>query len=135
VAPKGVTIFQQLNAYKPIKEKAIMTETFTNKLLKVGDAAPISFFEVGDFLHSIEAFPGQGSIFGRASGSYCQIISVNQRASSFIKDKGKDINKYAIIRLPSGKKRYINLKAQASLGIVYQDDKINRNIQKAGRIR
>ena len=135
VAPKGVTIFQQLNTYKPIKEEAIMTATFTNKLLKVGDAAPISFFEVGDFLHSIEAFPGQGSIFGRASGSYCQIISTNQRASSFIKDKNKDTNKYAIVRLPSGKKRYISLKAQASLGIVYQDDKINRNIQKAGRIR
>jgi len=104
-----------------------------NKLLKSGDTSPVSFFEVGDFIHSLEAFPGQGSIFGRASGSYCQIIAINQIDKLFL--KSKESNKFAIVRLPSGNKRYINIKSQATLGRVHQDIKIKRNIQKAGRMR
>lgn len=129
IAPDNAKLFQEINTF----DNQATKETISNTLLKPGDAAPISFFEVGDFIHSLEAFPGQGSIFSRASGSYCQIRSINQIANSFIKIK--PIDKFAIVRLPSGNKRYININAQATLGIVYQDNKIKRNIQKAGRIR
>ena len=126
IAPKGVTIFQKLHKYS-------ISDSITNKLLKPGDAAAISFFEVGDFIHSIEAFPGQGPIFGRASGSYCQIMSTNQITSNYVKYKER--SKCAIVRLPSGNKRLISREAQATLGIIHQDSEIARNRQKAGRIR
>jgi len=126
IAPKDVNIFQKLNKYS-------VSDSISNNLLKPGDAACISFFEVGDFLHSIEAFPGEGSIFGRASGSYCQIISINQITSNYFKNKAEA--KFAIVRLPSGNKRQINRQAQATLGIVYQDTETKQNIIKAGRIR
>jgi large subunit ribosomal protein L2 len=126
IAPKGTNTFHMLNKFKS-------DSSLQNKLLKPGDAAPISFFEVGDFIHSLEAFVGQGSIFGRASGSYCQIISVNQSISTYLKNKEK-VN-FATVRLPSGNKRLINRNAQATLGIVYQKNEMKRNILKAGRIR
>ena len=126
IAPKGTDTFYKLNKY----ESGNSTQ---GKLLKPGDAAPISFFEVGDFIHSLEAFVGQGSIFGRASGSYCQIISVNQPISTYLKNKDK--MHFATVRLPSGNKRLINRNAQATLGIVHQKDEVKRNMLKAGRIR
>ncbi len=126
IAPKGVSIFQKLHKYSTANSSL-------NKLLKPGDAAPISFFEVGDFIHSIEAFPEQGPIFGRASGSYCQIRSVNQITSSYLKDK--ESSKCAVVRLPSGNKRLISRQVQATLGIIYSSSEVKRNMQKAGRIR
>jgi ribosomal protein L2 len=132
LAPKGVSLFQKLNKYS-FNDNNYSSESITNKLLKPGDAASISFFEVGDFIHAIEAFPGQGSIFGRASGSYCQIRSVNQSTNSYVKNKEEE--KFAIVRLPSGNKRFINIKAQATLGRVGQDSKIKPNRLKAGRMR
>ena len=126
IAPKGTNTFHTLNKFKA-------DSSLQNKLLKPGDAAPLAFFEVGDFIHSIEAFVGQGSIFGRASGSYCQVISVDQSVPTYLKNKGKiDL---ARVRLPSGNKRLINRNAQATLGIVYQKNETKRNILKAGRIR
>lgn len=132
LAPKGVSLFQKLNKYS-FNDTNSANESITNKLLKPGDAASISFFEVGDFIHAMEAFPGQGSIFGRASGSYCQIRSVNQSTNSYVKNKEEE--KFAIVRLPSGNKRFINIKAQATLGRVGQDSKMKPNRLKAGRMR
>jgi large subunit ribosomal protein L2 len=132
IAPNGTARFQTLTKYN-LSEKNISTNSPTYKLLKPGDAAPISFFEVGDFLHSLEAFPGQGSLFSRASGSYCQIRSINQSENGFLKTT--ETLKSVIVRLPSGKKRSISIDAQATLGRVHQDTKTKRNIEKAGRIR
>jgi large subunit ribosomal protein L2 len=103
------------------------------KLLQPGDCAPISFFEVGDFIHAVEAFPGQGSIFSRSAGSFCQIRSINQAKSDFVKTN--EVHNYAIVRLPSGAQRYISIKVKATLGIVYLINKTKVNRQKAGRRR
>lgn len=134
IAPSGAARFQTLTKYNLSGgRKDMSTNSPTYKLLKPGDAAPISFFEVGDFLHSLEAFPGQGSLFSRASGSYCQIRSINQSEDGFLKTK--ETEKSVIVRLPSGKKRSISINAQATLGRVHQDTKTKRNMEKAGRIR
>jgi large subunit ribosomal protein L2 len=109
------------------------SDTSVTHIFKPGDSAPISFFEVGDFIHAVEAFPGQGSIFGRSSGTFCQIISTNQIKNDYIQISKK--NSYAIVRLPSGAQRYINIKVKATLGIVSLINKFKENIQKAGRIR
>ena len=101
--------------------------------LQYGDAAPIQFFETGDFIHAVEAFPGQGSIFGRAAGSFCQVISFIQKTENDV--KAQSGFKYAKIRLPSGSQRLISMEAYASLGSVASIFTQKLNLKKAGRSR
>ena len=108
-----------------------MSTTEVSKLLQPGDFAPFSYFEPGDFIHAVEAFPGQGAVFARAAGSFCQVRSVAQdnqtRAGSSVQ--------YAKIRLPSGSQRLISLSARATFGVVASTGADSKNLRKAGRSR
>lgn len=125
LAPAGTNVFTEVYAYS----KNIAPD----KLLRTGDAAPLSFFEPGDFIHAVAAFPGQRPVFGRASGNFCQIISFEQKSDTHISIKSQSL--YAKIRLPSGKQRLIDFDSQATFGAVSSIAFSTKNIKKAGRTR
>ena len=122
LAPTGIKLFQEIFAYGKSKD----SKNFINKkLLQPGDAAPVSFYESGDFIHAVQAFPGQRAIFGRSAGSFCQVRSQIQ---------DNTISQYVKVRLPSGSQRLINIAAQATLGVVASNQRL-KNLTKAGRSR
>ena len=131
LAPEGSTLFQQIRRYDQVNTN--INNKKTSKYLKPGDAAPLSFFEAGDFIHAVESFPGQGCIFGRSAGSFCQVMSSSKSIPTFF-DSIKT-SKYAIVRLPSKKKRQIDLASYATIGIVSTINKNKPNLKKAGRVR
>jgi len=124
LAPQGIKPFHEVVSYPKLANKS----TDIYKLLNLGDSAPLSFFEMGDFIHAVEAFPGQGALFSRAAGTFCQIMSV--------KSEDKVVaNKYATIRLPSGNQRHISLFSRASFGVVTSGNYYKKSLEKAGRSR
>lgn len=85
MAPKGVKLFQELNFFEhevSSEQGSVVEDSSAAKLLGAGDAAPLSFFEPGDFVHNVEAFPGQGPRFARAAGTFCQVRSQNSAGDS-----------------------------------------------------
>ena len=106
------------------------------KVLQPGDAATLSFFEPGDFIHAVQSVPEQNSIFSRSAGSFCQVINKVQ-----VKNKedytNSEVNKkgYVILRLPSGSQRQVDSNAKATFGIVSTTFFHSKNLRKAGRSR
>jgi large subunit ribosomal protein L2 len=113
VYPKGLKLFDKLKT---------LNERKNNFYLRIGDASVLYNFEAGDFIHNVESIPGQGSLFARSAGTFCQILQ----------NSSKD---YAKIRLPSGSQRLISLKAKATLGVVGCEEYRYLNFKKAGRSR
>ena len=134
VAPEGLKLFQEVYSYRSV---ATGNQTI-NKLLQPGDVAPLSFFEAGDFLHNVAAYPGQQPIFARSAGTFCQIRSINHENVGVNSSMNNSL--WAKVRLPSGSQRLINTKVRATFGIV-STHSINLsknsffNIRKAGRSR
>lgn len=87
--------------------------------IKVGNCLPLRSIPVGTFIHNIELYPGKGGQFARSAGSVAQLI-------------GKE-GDYAILRLPSGEIRKVNLRCRATVGRVSNADHSNIVIGKAGR--
>jgi len=81
----------------------------------------------------VESFPGQGPIFGRAAGTFCQVRSFEQSNSNY--NLLKESTYYAKVRLPSGSLRLIDFNAHATLGAVASKTISIKNIGKAGRTR
>ena len=79
LAPSGIKLFQEVFSYSTEKEES---ENNTIKLLQAGDSAPIASYEPGDFIHAVEGYPGQGAIFARSEGTFCQIRSRTQSNSN-----------------------------------------------------
>jgi len=131
LAPEGSKLFQKICRYNQQKEEYNSKKTF--KYIKSGDKAPLIFFETGDFIHSVESFAEQGSIFARSAGSFCQIISSSAKILNIFDSKDKKI--YITVRMPSKKKRIINGAAYATIGIVSTKNKNIPNLKKAGRTR
>ncbi len=134
LAPSGMKLFQEVYSYNKIKQ--------VNKLLQPGDSAPLSFFETGDFIHGVEAFPGQGAIFGRSAGSFCQVRSLSQEITALPINPATDFDKcthqpkhFVKVRLPSGSQRLISFSSRATLGVVGSKEVSIKNFGKAGRIR
>jgi len=91
--------------------------------IKVGNALQLKDIPVGTVIHNIELYPGRGGQLVRAAGTWAQYM-------------GKDeTGKYAIIKLPSGEIRKINLKCKATIGRVSNPDNENISLGKAGRSR
>ncbi|MCX7758345.1 MAG: 50S ribosomal protein L2 [bacterium] len=87
--------------------------------IKVGNCLPLRSIPVGTFIHNLELYPGKGAQLVRSAGSVAQLI-------------GKE-GDYAIVRLPSGEIRKVNLKCRATIGRVSNSDHSNIVIGKAGR--
>lgn len=81
----------------------------------------------------MEAFPGQGAVFGRSAGSFCQVRSVAQDTLPY--SSNDSFSDYAKIRLPSGGQRLISFSSRGTLGVVSTASAQEKNLQKAGRSR
>ncbi len=89
--------------------------------IKPGNALPLSSIRVGTMLHNIEMKPGKGGQMARSAGSGIQLMG---------KEGGK-----AILKLPSGEFRRVDIRCMASIGIVGNADHSNAKVGKAGRSR
>lgn len=87
-----------------------------------GNALPLSSIPTGTFIHNIELYPGKGAQLARAGGCMAQLM-------------GKEGDKYALLRLPSGEMRYVSVNCMATIGQVGNVDHVNVNVGKAGKTR
>jgi ribosomal protein L2 len=81
----------------------------------------------------VESFSGQGPIFGRSAGTFCQVRSFEQNDINYKLIKAPTY--FAKVRLPSGSLRLINFNARATLGAVASKIISTKNLDKAGRNR
>lgn len=100
---------------------------------KKGYQLSINSYEPGDFVHSVQLYPGQKATVARAAGSFCQIRSSYSENSKFIETNSN--TQYIKIRLPSGSQRLISAKAKAITGIPAFNGYSQKALKKAGQTR
>lgn len=88
---------------------------------KVGNCMPIKNIPVGLTIHNVELSPGKGGQLGRAAGVTIQLTSKEAE--------------YAVLTLPSGEVRKVNLLCRATIGQLGNIDRQNLCPGKAGRNR
>ncbi|MCP5541546.1 MAG: 50S ribosomal protein L2 [Akkermansiaceae bacterium] len=89
--------------------------------IKPGNALPLSKIPTGTVIHNVEIVPGRGGQVARSAGQSCIL---NNREGD-----------YALIKMPSGEIRKINVKCFATIGVVGNSDHMNVQSAKAGRTR
>jgi large subunit ribosomal protein L2 len=87
----------------------------------VGNAMPLKNIPAGTVVHNIELKPGKGGQMARSAGASAQLVS---------KEGG-----YALLKLPSGETRRLELDCAATIGQVGNLDHENVSLGKAGRSR
>ena len=93
----------------------------TGAPIKPGCSLPLRNVPVGIEIHGVELVPGKGSQIIRSAGTSGVII-------------GKD-DFYALIKLPSGEVRKVDLNCYATVGKLDNENRKNEIIGKAGRNR
>src|ERR1700744_1397917 len=89
--------------------------------VKPGNASPLRSLPVGTIIHNVELKPLKGAQMARSAGAYAQLV-------------GRDAG-YAQIRLGSGELRMVLDTCMATVGAVSNQDHMNQNLGKAGRVR
>ena len=89
--------------------------------IKVGNCLKLKDVPVGTLVHNIELKEGKGGQMVRSAGTSAQLMA----------KEGKN----ALLRLPSGETRYVNINCKATIGQVGNLDHENVTIGKAGRKR
>ncbi len=89
--------------------------------VKPGNAMPLRGMPIGTIIHNIELKPLKGAQMARSAGAYAQLV-------------GRDAG-YAQIRLGSGELRMVLDTCMATVGAVSNQDHMNQNLGKAGRVR
>jgi len=89
--------------------------------IRPGCALPLSSIRVGTQLHNIEMKPGKGGQMARSAGASIQLMG---------KEGGK-----AVLKMPSGEFRRVDIRCLASIGVMGNSDHSNRKVGKAGRSR
>jgi large subunit ribosomal protein L2 len=89
--------------------------------IKPGNALPLKNIPTGTTIHNIELERGRGGQIVRGAGTGAQLMAKE--------------GKYALLRLPSGEQRYVNILCMATIGQVGNVDHENVRIGKAGRSR
>jgi large subunit ribosomal protein L2 len=89
--------------------------------VKPGNAMPLRSMPVGTIIHCVEMKPLKGAQLARSAGAYAQLV-------------GRDAG-YAQIRLTSGELRMVPDGCMATVGAVSNQDNMNQNLGKAGRVR
>jgi len=87
----------------------------------VGNALPLKNIPAGTVVHNIELKPGKGGQMARSAGASAQLVS---------KEGG-----YALLKLPSGETRRVQVECMATIGQVGNLDHENVSLGKAGRTR
>jgi large subunit ribosomal protein L2 len=89
--------------------------------IRPGNALPLANIRVGTMLHNVEMKPGKGGQMARSAGVGIQLM-------------GKE-GALAILKLPSGEFRRVEIRCMASIGVMGNSDHSNRKVGKAGRSR
>src|SRR5438874_7375199 len=89
--------------------------------IKPGNALPLKNIPTGTTVHNIELERGRGGQIVRSAGAGAQLMAKE--------------GKYALLCLPSGEQRYVNILCMATIGQVGNVDHENVRIGKAGRSR
>lgn len=89
--------------------------------VKPGNASPLRTMPIGTIIHNVELKPLKGGQIARSAGAYAQLVG---------RDGG-----YAQIRLNSGELRMVQDTCMATVGAVSNQDHMNENLGKAGRVR
>jgi large subunit ribosomal protein L2 len=87
----------------------------------LGNALPLKNMPAGTVVHNIELKPGKGAQMVRSAGAQAQLVS---------KEGG-----IALLKLPSGEIRRVQLECYATVGQVGNIDHENQSLGKAGRTR
>jgi large subunit ribosomal protein L2 len=87
----------------------------------VGNALPIKNIPGGTIIHNIELRPGKGAQMARSAGAQVQLVSKE--------------TEFALVKLPSGETRKVNINCYATIGQVGNIDHENVSSGKAGRTR
>jgi len=87
----------------------------------VGNTMPLASIPLGMDVHCVEMAPGAGASMARSAG----VRAVLQAREG----------KWAVIALPSGEMRRVNVRCRATIGVVGNADHMNITIGKAGRKR
>jgi len=98
-----------------------MLESGSKAEIRVGNALPLRNIPVGTVVHAVELRPGGGAKMARSAGTSVQLMAKE--------------NKIALLRLPSGEMRQVNLDCRATVGQVGNADADLVKIGKAGRNR
>jgi large subunit ribosomal protein L2 len=98
-----------------------MVESGPEADIRPGNALPLANIPTGTVVHNVELKPGRGGQMARSAGSGVQLVA---------KDEG-----YAVLRLPSGEMRRVQLSCRATVGQVGNVDHENVSQGKAGRSR
>jgi large subunit ribosomal protein L2 len=88
---------------------------------RTGNCMPLASIPLGMIIHNVEMHPGRGGQLARSAGSYAQLAAKE--------------GKFAILNMPSGEMRKVNINCRATLGQVGNLDHQNITIGKAGRRR
>ncbi|MCX6024116.1 MAG: 50S ribosomal protein L2 [Chloroflexi bacterium] len=89
--------------------------------VRVGNAMPLRNVPVGTTVHNVELHKGRGGQFIRSAGTAAQLMA--KEAST------------ALLRMPSGELRRVNIDCMATVGQVGNIDHQNISLGKAGRSR
>lgn len=92
-----------------------------NDDFEIGDRSRLSDIPVGSQVCDIQIYPDSDKFFARAAGVYATILAVE--------------GEYALLKLPSGETRKVNINCYATVGQVSNSDHSNIRIGKAGRTR
>jgi large subunit ribosomal protein L2 len=87
----------------------------------VGNALPLKNIPAGTVVHNIELRPGKGGQMARSAGAQAQLVS---------KEGG-----VALLKLPSGEVRRVQVECMATVGQVGNVEHENVSLGKAGRTR
>ena len=87
----------------------------------VGNALPLKNIPAGTVVHNIELRPGKGGQMARSAGAQAQLVS---------KEGG-----IALLKLPSGEVRRVQVECMATVGQVGNVEHENVSLGKAGRTR
>ncbi|MFB0503213.1 MAG: 50S ribosomal protein L2 [Candidatus Bathyarchaeia archaeon] len=86
--------------------------------IEVGNVIPMGEISEGTVVCNIELSPGDGGKLARSSGSYATVISHTPNGT--------------MVKLPSGKTKYINDHCLATVGVVSAAGRVDKPLLKAG---
>jgi large subunit ribosomal protein L2 len=92
-----------------------------NADILLGNALPLKNIPPGTIVHNIELRPGKGAQMARSAGTQAQLVS---------REGG-----IALLKLPSGEIRRVQVECMATIGAVGNSDHENVSLGKAGRTR
>ncbi|MHB8381319.1 MAG: 50S ribosomal protein L2 [Candidatus Binataceae bacterium] len=96
-------------------------ESGENADIKPGNALKLKNIPLGTIIHAVELKPGAGAQLVRGAGVAAQLMAKE--------------GKFALLKLPSGEQRMVQVECRASIGQVGNLDHENISIGKAGRSR